>query len=686
MPAAAAAVIFCPAVFRGESLFLRFAWDANNILAFFPWDVFSARQFAAGLFPLWNPHNACGVPHLANWQTAALYPLHLLLFLHPAKWAFDLFFIVRYAILAVGVRLAARALRLSEAGTGAAVAAAAFSGYFIAYGPMVHINVEILFPYTLWLIARQKEKWRFPDLLGLTAVFAFSYLGGNGESAFFVAGFACAFSLWLAILEKKKIFFGCIGAAFIGFIIASPQILPFLEYLPHAWHIHEAGAGSQYLDPSGLYSIMYVFPGRLDGSFIPYLGAGVLLLAALGAPLDKKSVFFFSMTALIIALTYGLPIIKWLSYLPILSRTASYKYALAPMAVMAALLAGRGIDGIINGEITGARIRRTALSIFAFGAAFPLGAWIEGREFRLSGFFASVAVLVVVVFAAHIIESRRAKSGEREFNGIAAIIVAALAVELIISAHLLNMKELLDPDIFAAKPEVKYLVEKQGDFRTASIQTTFPSNLNIIAGVNDANLLDALYPKSYFRKISRAYNFAPSDGEKYFKDHGYSFPAPPESAASGILRGLGVKYYLGKEYSGAGLKWVIGDLWEDEAAAGILSIDGVDAHRSDATNPQDSIWRGNAPAVLLRARITLLPGWRAYADGTEIAITEWDEIFIEVKPPNAAKEFRLRYMPWGFRIGLWSGLTGVLFFICAAISAAVSCKRLQRHSEEISNE
>src|ERR1051326_6519188 len=52
-------------------------WDA--IAQFYPWRSFAAHWMRHGVIPLWDPHQFCGTPFLANSQSAVLYPLHFLL-------------------------------------------------------------------------------------------------------------------------------------------------------------------------------------------------------------------------------------------------------------------------------------------------------------------------------------------------------------------------------------------------------------------------------------------------------------------------------------------------------------------------------------------------------------------------------------------------------------------------------
>jgi hypothetical protein len=54
-------------------------WDA--VAQFYPWRLFAARWIGRGTLPLWDPHQFCGTPFLANSQSALLYPVNWLIFL-----------------------------------------------------------------------------------------------------------------------------------------------------------------------------------------------------------------------------------------------------------------------------------------------------------------------------------------------------------------------------------------------------------------------------------------------------------------------------------------------------------------------------------------------------------------------------------------------------------------------------
>lgn len=63
---------FAPAL-KGWSLFY-----GDIILQFIPWRSFASDCFKHGYIPLWNPYAYCGMPFLANGQSALFYPFNWL--------------------------------------------------------------------------------------------------------------------------------------------------------------------------------------------------------------------------------------------------------------------------------------------------------------------------------------------------------------------------------------------------------------------------------------------------------------------------------------------------------------------------------------------------------------------------------------------------------------------------------
>ena len=51
----------------------------DQIRIYYPYMRLTQESYRSGQLPLWNPYNFTGNPHMAEWQSGALYPLHILL-------------------------------------------------------------------------------------------------------------------------------------------------------------------------------------------------------------------------------------------------------------------------------------------------------------------------------------------------------------------------------------------------------------------------------------------------------------------------------------------------------------------------------------------------------------------------------------------------------------------------------
>ena len=63
-------------------------WD--GIGQFYPWRAFASETLRSGYLPLWNPHQFCGTPFVANSQSAIFYPLNVIFEIFPVARAFGI--------------------------------------------------------------------------------------------------------------------------------------------------------------------------------------------------------------------------------------------------------------------------------------------------------------------------------------------------------------------------------------------------------------------------------------------------------------------------------------------------------------------------------------------------------------------------------------------------------------------
>jgi hypothetical protein len=105
-------------------------WDvlqADGVLQFYPWRDLVLQAWGSGTMPFWNPYELAGYPLLANSQSAALYPPHILFgILHvPTPVAITLLAWFHLAWAGLGAYFLARKIGASQ--TGGLVAGLSFS-------------------------------------------------------------------------------------------------------------------------------------------------------------------------------------------------------------------------------------------------------------------------------------------------------------------------------------------------------------------------------------------------------------------------------------------------------------------------------------------------------------------------------------------------------------------------------
>ncbi len=156
-------VLFVSASFRGES-----AADfepANRllmdpVLQFQPWLEFNRRMIRSGRLPLWNGSAGCGVPHLANGQSAVFDPFNLLYYVGSGPAALSWMAACRLWVAGLGMFLLARSWRFGASGRWFAGLVYPFSGFLVVWLLYPVTNVAIWLP---WLFLATDRLFRQSD-------------------------------------------------------------------------------------------------------------------------------------------------------------------------------------------------------------------------------------------------------------------------------------------------------------------------------------------------------------------------------------------------------------------------------------------------------------------------------------------------------------------------------------------
>ena len=281
------AIVFRSDLLRLGSFFKAFR-DTYPLEGGYPWSRLNLASWMQGLFPLWNPYNLLGSPLLANYQSAALSPLLLPLTFLPFESAVVPYLLLRLAAAGWGAFLFCRRLGMGRSAALAGALAFALTGYLIQYANDLNLVINVMIPYLLIAGDRLVKRGGRLDLLLMILASALVLLGGQPAAAFFTLLFGYGYAVFLALVRRGPKFgpLALIGGSMAAaFLFGLPQLLPFFEYLPHAWNFHYAGFGAEYISLKGLVTTFAAgFYGPLDqaGAHIPlvqiapYLGAVTL--------------------------------------------------------------------------------------------------------------------------------------------------------------------------------------------------------------------------------------------------------------------------------------------------------------------------------------------------------------------------------------------------------------------------
>ncbi|CAN5656322.1 YfhO family protein [soil metagenome] len=170
---------------------------------FYPIHAFAAREIQAGRLPFWNPHQFGGMPHLANFQTGALYPPNLVAYLlsDPFSYAaLERLALLHFLLASVGAYWLARSLGLDRLVSVVAGIVFAYSGFMAAHlghYPMLVTAAWAPLVYAGLIGALRRDSW--PLALGGTLALAMAILGGHQPMLLLVlsgAGLITFFELW----------------------------------------------------------------------------------------------------------------------------------------------------------------------------------------------------------------------------------------------------------------------------------------------------------------------------------------------------------------------------------------------------------------------------------------------------------------------------------------------------------
>jgi hypothetical protein len=379
-------------------------WDA--MAQYYPWRSFAHDSLARGVIPLWNPFQFCGMPFVANSQSAVFYPPNVIFYLMDPARAFavsaalHLFLAGWFAYLLLG------ALGLGRFGSTFGGVAFAFCGFLATWLQLpTVVNSAVWLPLALFCVARYFDTRRVGYIIGMGFAVGTALLAGHPQVFLYVAGVTAVYFIFRAVASEgaarrragRGIAVGALAAA-LALLWGAVQLLPAAELLPlsHRATVASATGYAAYLRfampwqqlitlalPEFMGNPVYgTYWGRGNlAEYAAYVGVVPLVLAVLGVVWrrDKHAIFFAAVAVCALLLALGTPLNLVLFYgVPGFSTTGGPARMLFIYCAAIALLAGMGADAAAKALGDSDQARRFArhLAIGCIAAVLATGLFV----------------------------------------------------------------------------------------------------------------------------------------------------------------------------------------------------------------------------------------------------------------------------------------------------------------------
>ena len=325
----------------------------------YPWRHLSIEALKNGEIALWNPYSFSGTTHLANYQSAVLFPLNFLFFILSFVNAWSVLVLLQPLLAGTFTYLFLRTIKVSREGSILGAVSFMFCGFITTWLEYTTLGYAILFlPLALFGVEKYKER-RIPIYLALISLSVpLSFLSGHFQTSLYFLLFVTSYLLFDFFQTKNKRRFALLFLSVcFGLLLSMPQILPSIEAYSYSLR-------------SELFQKIETIPFNYLPTFVApdffgnpvtrnaWLGhyaewnayAGIIpfFLAIFVLIKRKKEIYFFAGAAVIsLLLAFDTPLLDLLVNLriPVLS-TAAASRIIVIFSFSVAILAAFGFDEI----------------------------------------------------------------------------------------------------------------------------------------------------------------------------------------------------------------------------------------------------------------------------------------------------------------------------------------------------
>lgn len=660
----------------------------DTIRQIYPWKTLVVDSLKKGRLPLWNPYNFSGAPLLANFQSAALYPLGAMYLLFSQIDAWTILVMLQPLLAVLFTYIYSRKIGLGIPGSWLAALSYGFSGFMAVWLEYNTIGHVILWLPLMLLAIEHNAKKPAVLWLGIMALaHAASLLAGHPQVYAYTLAFSILYSIARAATPMWKYIWGFTA---FGIGICGLQLLPGIELISHA-------ARSPH-DLNNLFTKILIQPWQLLSLPFPnffgnpatrtywpadtFIGKvttiGLIPLFFLPSVFRIKmriTTWFIWATVITGLLITNNPVTQIIYRIPIPLLSSSSPTLLTFLfSFSLAVLCGMGLDyWITDWHSIKKLFARTLEVAILFGVLWLFHHTAVATRAIIYGSIVSTATLTLFWIAIKYPKLRM---------GSIFILLIVHALDLFVFFNRFNPfvpKALVFPD----HAILQFLKEKSPDrywgYGTANIAANFASQYRIFSPEG----YDPLYPASYGKFL---YSYKNGSPLKTFDNATRSDAAITSSFGDGglsnthkqnILNTLSVRYILDRTENGSSEKtyppglfnlvhsfedWRI---YENVNALPRAYVDGGTATILTYLPQEVTIQTESTASSILTLTDTYYPGWEASIDGESTTLYKTQNALRSIPIPAGKHIVNFVYRPESVKFGI---IVSVISFIGASIA------------------